>query len=152
MSSTRDVLRDWVKLVQQLPPPKPPEDTASLVTKHTFLKFNPMTHVLCACKKVVELQGLKVRDSGVTMYLDNICEGCPGLREKSVIVCVGPGCRQVVAHLDPCVDKEGFRFEKGRVYHTDACPTCKPNLKSAVVIEQLLFYRKKGVPFPKPSY
>lgn len=129
MSGKPDMLKGWVQNLAQLPPLSQQPGAEDMARN--------LTETLCACRKMVELHSLQIRDSGVIRYLDNVCDCCADKREMAAVICVR--CKVVVMHLTPHTDKKGFVYGKGKVYHTEACPGCKPGITSAPVIEKILF-------------
>lgn len=97
----------------------------------------------CACRKIkIHVSEIKHHWTGVCHASDNICKECQRMVPKhALVVCLG--CKAVVARMAPTTLKSGFRIEPLKIYHTDRCPNCKPDVASSRIIEAELFYRKK---------
>lgn len=104
--------------------------------------YGPMDN--CACGKKVPVTTFPMMHSGVVQFPNNICPGCKEAekldRETARIICVR--CRKVVARLKPVKEKNGFIYQAGRTYHSDACPECKPNLTESQIVEKVIYMRK----------
>ena len=93
----------------------------------------------CACgKKFIPMGDLRYFNTEfVRGVLDSICKECAGSVKGMVpIVCVK--CKAVVARVQPYRFENGFEFRKDKMYHTDACPNCDPQLKSGVRSSRLI--------------
>lgn len=110
-------------------PPKLPEVVA------------PKDHVDCACqKKRIHVSEVQHHWTGICHASDTICRECQRMVTKhALVVCLG--CKAVVARMPPSVLKSGFRIEARKIYHTDACPNCKPGVTSSKIIEAELFHK-----------
>lgn len=97
----------------------------------------------CACRKIkIHVSEIQYHWTGVCQASDSICKECQRMVPKhALVVCLG--CKAVVARMAPTVLKSGFRIEPRKIYHTPACPNCKPGIETSTIIEAELFYRKK---------
>ena len=118
--------------VQPLPKPKlgPP------------LGSPPEGYVFCGrCRKPIPVSSIRYYTTGVCVASDCICDECARLVPRhALVVCVG--CRAVVARMAPERLQSGFQIESRKIYHTSACPNCKPGLVKSSIVEAELFYRK----------
>jgi len=105
-------------------------------------KKKSMHTCMCGIQKPIRLSDIKT--SSRIHYVDNICKECftDDYKDLCTVVCLT--CRKAVLRVTPHTTKSGFRFEKGKVYHTEACPMCHPNLKTSSIIEQLQYEKDKG--------
>lgn len=101
----------------------------------------PADHVECACrKKVMHVSEIKHHFTGVCNATDTMCDEClRQVTKHALVVCVG--CRAVVARMAPTTLKSGFKIESRKIYHTDCCPTCRPEVERSTIVEAELFYR-----------
>lgn len=105
----------------------------------------PPGMVRCACgKKNIRCEEIRYHNSqfvkGIT---DNICGECLlAVKKHAVIACVR--CKAVVARIAPERYKTGFVIKPNGVYHTGACPNCRPNLMSSILIEKAVFDKANG--------
>lgn len=126
-------LQHLLRTVSQLKPLPPAIDPET----------ETLTHMKCACNKLVEKAAMRILNTGVVHAVDNVCPGCRRYADELVsIVCVR--CKAVVARMAPCVDKLGFQFKAGGVLHTECCGVCQPGLEKSYIIEQLIHYRRLG--------
>lgn len=95
--------------------------------------------VICACgKKRISLEEVAWHNTGVCRAIDTMCRECrEQLPTHALVVCVG--CKAVAARMAPCLLKSGFRIEPRKIYHTEACPNCRPDVKVTSIIEAKLF-------------
>jgi len=90
----------------------------------------------CVCGYDVPLTNFKPYWTGRVNALDNVCKGCvPQFLKMAKIIC--KNCKLPVLHVSPHSDNAGFKFEAGKVYHVNACPTCSPETSSVVPDEKL---------------
>lgn len=98
----------------------------------------------CACGNNVPVTMFKQMNSGVVQFSNNICPGCKEAekldKETARIICIH--CKKVVARLKPVKEKNGFVYQAGRTYHSDACPECKPDLTESQIVEKVIYQRK----------
>ena len=73
------------------------------------------------------------------------------LKDLAIFVCAR--CRDTVMFVEPSVDADGFRVEKGAVLHLPFCPRCNPALLNkndpnhvagVVPLEKQLFLKHSG--------
>lgn len=109
--------------------------------------------VECFCKKyVAPTDMLQIINTGLVKgVVSKVCRDCPNkareeIRKLFAIVCVG--CKEVVVYSEPYVEKTGFKWEAGKVYHVPCCPTCVGHtFHSSPVLEQKIFYKERGIPY-----
>ncbi len=102
----------------------------------------PAGQIPCGrCRRLMPISNLRYYATGVCTASDSICEECEALvPQHALVVCVG--CKAVVARMAPERLKSGFRIEARKIYHTNACPKCKPGVERSMIIEAELFYQK----------
>jgi len=52
--------------------------------------------------------------------------------------------------MAPHVDQYGFKCTAGHYYHVDKCPGCAPGQEESMILEKVIFMRKKFGPQWKP--
>ncbi len=89
----------------------------------------------------------------VQNVVSRVCRDCPNGARQAVarlfaIVCAG--CREVVSYAEPYRERRtGFQWEAGKCYHVPSCPSCEGRVFAfSPVIEQKLFYKDRGFPYP----
>jgi len=98
------------------------------------------------CKKFVPLVTMPVSNTGIVQAQEPLCKECaPTFKDQARIVCVP--CKQVVLWVDPHVEKTGFEFKKGAFYHVDSCPTCKPGITQTKVLEKVVYFKERNIPY-----
>jgi hypothetical protein len=103
--------------------------------------LKPQDYVDCGrCKKKIHISEIRYHWTGICQASDSLCTECQRLVPKhALVVCLG--CKAVVARMAPMTLKSGFRIETLKIYHTDACPNCKPGVESTKLIEAEIFRR-----------
>jgi len=136
--SPEDQIREWVRILQEpdrireagFRPRDPSELMRTPSGRSPFPEWLPqddnLTTITCACGRLKSRSDMPHRHSGVTRYCDNICPPCQTDQTgTSILVCAR--CRKAVARLPHQRDsRTGFKFQAGRHYHLDGCPTCQP--------------------------
>jgi len=90
----------------------------------------------CVCGYDVPLTNFKPYWTGRVTALDNVCKGCvPQFLKMAKIIC--KNCKIPVLHVSPHSDTAGFKFEAGKVYHVNSCPTCDTDTMSVIPDEKL---------------
>lgn len=116
------------------PPPRPTYDP-------------PPGTIHCACgKKFIPMTDIRYFDTRLIKGVaDTVCkECCPDVKDLVPIVCIV--CHSVVSRVQPHKVKAGFEFRKGEYYHVNACPNCKKEIKSSVLLEKYFFDKANGIP------
>jgi hypothetical protein len=94
------------------------------------------------CNKDYDSDQYKLVNTGYIVATDGACLECrKTAKDCCPIVCVR--CKDVVARSEPYTDQDGFKFEKNRAYHVDACPDCVEGGSSSMVVEKKIFIREK---------
>lgn len=93
----------------------------------------------CACNKVKSAVEMPEIKGEFMTYRDNLCVGCEHMgRGLVTVICLK--CRRVLMRFEPVKDPAtGFRYEAGKVYHCDSCPTCIPGLTDSNIVEKLVY-------------
>lgn len=113
----------------------------------------------CACKQADKKQGFYKPFEGLPKYetghctaFDNVCAQCHAHWDQFVkIIC--KNCKIPVMWVVPHRDDKGFVFQRGKVYHVTACPTCSPEVKVVVPLEKIAHdYRKSGSNLPLKDF
>lgn len=99
--------------------------------------------VPCAmCGRKLHLSEIRHYNTGVVNASDALCPECSrNFPKHSCIVCVR--CCAIVARIPPMRMKSGFVIKPNTFYHTQACPNCKPGVRTTDIIEAKLFYERK---------
>lgn len=93
------------------------------------------------CRALIPVEMIRYYSTGICMASDSLCDVCATLvPQHALIVCIG--CKAVVARVAPERLKSGFEIEPRRIYHTEACPSCKPGVVRSKILEAELFYQK----------
>lgn len=95
----------------------------------------------------------RIASTGVVAgVVDCVCQACALANAKELvdfvrIVCIG--CKEVVAQVEPEVEKSGFVWRRGGFYHVATCPTCTndPRLRKSDLLEKICFYNARGIPY-----
>lgn len=105
-------------------------------------------YVRCVCGKKLPVETLGTIWTGHVRVIKNLCEDClQNARSAALIVC--NGCKSVEGFVTPQTDKDGFKIEKGKIYHQMACPNCRPNLLKTTFVEKAVFdFHRKSVSMP----
>lgn len=100
--------------------------------------------VECACrKKNIHVSELVHHWTGICNASDNLCTECSRMMPNhALIACLG--CQAVVARIAPERLKSGFTIEPRKIYHTDQCPNCHPEVTTSKILEAEVFYRSLG--------
>lgn len=105
-------------------------------------------NVRCACNKLVPATEATHIWSPILMAdaVEPICPGCrPDFKGTARLVCAA--CRSVIGWLPPQRDAHGFRIESDKCYHVRHCRVCKKGLQGADILEMVLFYKSRGIPY-----
>lgn len=124
----------------------------ALVRNMSAPKLGPLVPALvdsgcvpCAnpsCKAMIPESEVRTYVTGIVTARDTLCRDCERLvPTHALVVCVG--CRVVVARMAPETLDSGFRIKPLTIYHTEACPNCKPGVQVSKIIEAELFYKNK---------
>ncbi len=114
----------------------------------------PQRSVCLICKKHKPVTDMvRIPTTGVVKgVMDCFCSACAKEHPKEVsalarIVCAG--CREVVAAVEPFVERTGFPWVAGRFYHVSECPVCskKLGLTESQIAEKICFYKSRGIPY-----
>lgn len=136
-----NALSDYIRILDQVGPPK----------KRASEGWD-INMGLCACAKRVLLSEFEVL-KGLVPVIDNVCPGCRhAVRDFAIIAC--PRCRAVIARIPAHVDKSGFTFVKGKIYHVDCCAICEPVIvaergEPTFILEMLQYFKQRGLPIPE---
>jgi hypothetical protein len=116
----------WVKKVDIMlsrPPPKP-----------VTLDSSGSTIPCSGCRKPMAVEEVQYHWTGIFRASDALCSECTALTPKHALVaCVN--CQSIVARMAPETLRSGFRIESRKIYHTDACPDCRPDVTTSSIIE-----------------
>ena len=106
-----------------------------------------LTKVRCLItKSYIPILACKWGFSGHVNYLIAASpEGLSQFPKHVHIVC--PKCKILTLLLPPHRDPHGFVLETGKCYHVEHCPRCRPGTSKAPIIEKLVFYRARGIPY-----
>lgn len=127
---------EWIKALRDLPPPPLREDRDPSKTA-------------CVCKAFVPITECHIAYSGYVNYIVALCPTCrQGLKDYARVVC--PKCKTLVLLIKPHKDPHGFSMLRGQCYHVEHCPTCRPGTDKAPIIEKLLFYKERRLPYDVP--
>lgn len=123
--------QQYFKLLKALPPVKK-RDAA----------FSEDNSIVCAsCSKLINALDIAVFNSGVVpMVVLPLCKRCVSdFKGCARLVCYG--CKTVVGWIEPHTDKDKFEFAKNSNYHIISCPSCKPGIDKADIVEKLIYLR-----------
>lgn len=132
-----NVPRAWVEALTKLPPPP-----------HAPLpEERDLTKVRCLItKKYIPVLACQWTYSGHVNYL---VAAEPSELAKfpthARVVC--PRCKILTLLLPPHRDPHGFEMRPRGHYHVERCPRCVPGTTQAPIIEKLVFYRARGIPY-----
>ncbi len=136
MEQPFDVPREWISALASLPPPPLREDRDPSKT-------------VCVCGKYISVAHCKISYSGYLNYVVNLCGDCE--REwKGYCRIICPKCRKIGLLLKPSRDPHGFLLVSGKCYHLEYCPDCRTGTTKAPIIEKLLFYKERRLPYDVP--
>lgn len=136
MDAPFDIPREWISALSSLPPPPLREDRDPSKTA-------------CVCGKYVEIRHCKVGYTGYVNYVVALCPDCEKHAAKHArVVC--PKCRTLVLLIPPHRDPHGFQMLAGKCYHVEHCPGCRTDTDKAPIIEKLLFYKERHLPYDVP--
>lgn len=132
-----DIPRAWIEMLAKAPPPPlapVPEE-------------RDLTKVRCLItKQYIPILECKWAYSGHVNYL--VAAKPEALKEfpnHARVVC--PKCRILTLLLPPHRDPQGWVAEPRAHYHVERCPRCVPGTLKAPIIEKLVFYRARGIPY-----
>lgn len=131
----------YVDLMRQMPPPSAP----AIVSAMFDLK-----RVRCfACQRYFLKEHMPQLSSCVVpKFCDNICFTCRSKEVKKWYTVVCTRCKEVAAKGEPRTDNDGFTYQAGQIYHVVNCAGCCPGLKSAEVVEHILWRQRNHLPIP----
>lgn len=136
--------KDQDKMLRQLSgifkglPPVPKDHLPPLL--------NPNQGQCVFCKKFTPLGGMPIINTGIVFAQEPLCPECrKRFPDQARIVCLE--CRQVILWVDPTKEKSGFEFKKKFSYHVKNCPTCKPGITCAKVLEKIIYYNEHNIPY-----
>lgn len=136
MSERFDIPQEWISALSSLPPPPlhdhlDPQKTA------------------CVCGKFVPIAKCKIGYTGYVNYVVALCPDCEkNVAQYSRVVC--PKCKTLVLLIKPHRDPHGFQMFAGKHYHVEHCPGCRKGTDKAPIIEKLLFYKERHLPYDVP--
>jgi hypothetical protein len=136
MGEPMDIPGEWIKALRDLPPPPLREDRDPAKTA-------------CVCGAFVNTASCHVAYSGYVNYVVALCSQCrKDLKDYARVIC--PKCKTLALLIKPHRDPHGFTMLQGRCYHVEHCPTCRPGTDKAPIIEKLLFYKERHLPYDVP--
>lgn len=90
----------------------------------------------CLCGTIIPRDELQMRHSGENgvTYTSTLCKSClDSYKEAARVVC--KACLRLQGFLEPTKCRDGFEYERGKHYHINGCPQCKPGVFRTPVIE-----------------
>ncbi len=100
----------------------------------------------CVCGKVMPREDLRMEHSGPNgvSYTSFLCKSClDNYKDAARIVC--KACLRLQGFLEPSTAKDGFTYEKGKHYHINGCPQCKPGIYCTPVLEHEAYLAAKKI-------
>ena len=115
MPSVNKVDRELFTALQSMPKPK-------IETFDEGLAIHGKCRC-AACKKIMDVSEIKPVVSHLMAGVDNTCDDC---RKLVVGLCpvMCATCKEIVSHVAPEKNSDGFQTMAGQIYHIVDCPAC----------------------------
>jgi hypothetical protein len=135
--SEDDMVRNLAGIFEGLPPVR---------KEHLPPLLNPNQGQCVFCKRFTPLKTMPIVNTGIVFAQEPLCTECiQRFKDQARIVCTE--CKQVILWVDPGKERSGFEFKRRHSYHVRNCPTCKPGVTCAKVLEKVVYFNENNIPY-----